>query len=115
MSKKTKLEKMTQVDGKIETFRPTTLDQIWGDSGLMKYGTMDPDIYEGQLKGMNKSDLQTHATKVGLVPVDDRERLTKRLIHEFKLYVAAYKHPATASTSPKPLSPEIAKILSEGR
>jgi len=106
---------MSQTHGKVETYQPTTLDQIWGDSGLSKYGTMEEDVYANQLKDMNKADLQAHATKVGLVPVDDRERLTKRLMHEFKLYVSAYRHPAAKATAKTPVSPEVAKILSEGR
>jgi hypothetical protein len=115
MGRPRKLNTMTQVDGKIETFQPTTLDQIWGDTGNNKYGTMDEVVYAERLKSMNKSDLQTHATQVGLVPVDDRERLTKRLLHEFKLYVSSYRHPTAQAQAKIPISPEVAKILTEGR
>ena len=114
MTRKT-LKELTQIDGKNETFKPTTLDQIWGDNGLTKYGTMDEDEYANQLKEMTKSDIQAHATKVGLVPVDDRERLVKRLMHEFKLYVSAYRHPSTTPPVQPNITPDVAKILSGGR
>ena len=38
-AKKTK--KMQQTHGKVETFQPTTLDQVWGDDGTGKYSTND--------------------------------------------------------------------------
>jgi len=116
MLKKTKLENLSQTHGKLDTFQPTTLDQIWGDSGASKYGTMDEEIYAKQLTGMNKSDLQTHATKVGIVPIDDRERLTKTLMHEFRQFVASYRYPSVkAARGSQPVSSEVAKILAEGR
>lgn len=115
MPRKSKLEKMSQTHGQLETFKPTLLSQIIGDTGLDKYGTMDEDIYVNQLKNMNKSDLQAHATRVGLVPIDDRERLTKRLMHEFRLHVAAYRYPTVKPTPQNPVSPEVAKILAQGR
>lgn len=42
---------------------------------------------------MNKSDLQTHATKVGLVPVDDMKMLRNRLLREFDKHISAYRTP----------------------
>lgn len=109
-----KLENMSQTHGKTETFKPTTLDQIWGDTGNSKYGTLNEEEYESQLNEMNKSDLQTHATKIGLVPIDDRVRLTKRLLSEFRVHVASYKRPEFKQSNPK-ISKEVAKILAEGR
>lgn len=115
MSRKGKLDTMHQAHGKAENFQPTTLDQIWGDTGTSKYGTMDKVVYEQQLQEMNKADLQAHATKVGLVPVDDRNRLIKRLLHEFTLHVDAYRHPSAPAKAPVVVSSEVAKILAEGR
>ena len=34
---------MQQTHGKVETFQPTTLDQIWGDDGTGKYGMSNVD------------------------------------------------------------------------
>jgi hypothetical protein len=104
-----------QAHGHIETFKPTTLAQILGSTGMNKYGTMDENEYTSSLASMNKADLQTHATKVGLVPIDDRDRLVKRLVHEFRLHVASFNQPAERRSAPRPMVPEVAKILAAGR
>ena len=114
MSRK-KLNNLNQVHGKEETFKPSTLDQLWGDTGIGRYKTMNEADYAAQLAEMNKSDLIHHATQVGVVPSDDRERLTRRLVAQFKQHVSSYK---VASLPPEPegkVSKELAKILSEGR
>jgi L1 cell adhesion molecule like protein len=41
MAKKSKLDSLSQTHGKVEN-RKVTLDQIWGDDGKSKYGTLDP-------------------------------------------------------------------------
>ncbi|MAF24190.1 hypothetical protein CL634_01185 [bacterium] len=111
-----KLDSLNQTHGKVEeSFEPQTLDQIWGDTGMWKYDTMDGEEYLNSLRGMNKSDLQTHATKVGVVPVDNREMLTSRLSREFKRFVSNYSVPPKEGKEPKKISKEIKKILSEGR
>jgi len=112
---KNTLSGMMQTHGHIETFQPTTLAQILGNTGMHKYGTMDENEYVASINGMNKADLQAHASTVGIVPVDDRDRLVKRLMHEFRLHVASFKQPSVKRPAPKPMSPEIAKILAAGR
>tara|TARA_Y100001963_G_C6776903_1_gene447813 strand:+ start:2109 stop:2486 length:378 start_codon:yes stop_codon:yes gene_type:complete len=112
-AKKTGLKNLSQAHGKEEKIQPTSLDQIWGDSGISKYKTLDKSEYETQIKDMNKSDLQTHATKVGLVPVDDMGLLRKRLMKEFEKHVASYKIPQKNKSSK--LDSKALKILSEGK
>lgn len=111
------LKKMKQTDGKIQKPVPTTLDQIWGDTGMSKYGTMDKDVYLNQLNEMNRSDLQLHAIKIGLIPNDDRNRLIKSLVAEFTKYVNAYKAPQEKDKSENSTikNKDILKILAEGR
>ena len=77
--KKSNLKSLAQTHGKVET-EPQTLDQIWGDDGTWKYKTMDAEVYEQYLRNLNKSDLQEHATIIGLVPIDNSGILMKRLI-----------------------------------
>jgi hypothetical protein len=108
-------KKIKQVHGKEEQFKPSTLDQIWGDTGVYKYSTLDEDKYVSSLKDMNLSDLQAHAIKMGIIPVENRENLNKRLLKEFRTFVASYRFPKTNSTPPAPLSDKALKILSEGR
>ena len=112
--KKTGLSELSQTHGKIEKIQPSSLDQIWGDTGISKYKTLDKGEYQTQIGDMNKSDLQTHATKVGLVPVDDSGVLRKRLLREFVKHVAAYRVPESSTKAAK-LDDEAMKILAEGK
>jgi len=110
-----KVKELKQTHGKDEASpKSTTLDQIWGDTGLSKYKTMEITEYRGSLKGMNKTDLQRHASEVGIIPVDNRDILVKRLEGEFNKYVANYRVPQVKS-NPRILSQEAKDILSEGR
>lgn len=112
---KTLLESLSQTHGKEEKYQPTTLDQIWGDKGSTRYGTVDVNEYVRKLEGMNTSDLQAHAHKMGLIPVDDRTTVTKKLIYEFKTYISGFRKPDQNPSSTLPVSNETKKILDEGR
>ncbi len=103
-----------QTHGKVENTQPTTLDQIWGDEGSSKYQTLDVEEYRTQLREMNRTDIQAHATKLGVVPVTSREMLEKRLVKEFEKHVASYRKP-NAVKPDENVSEETLKILSEGR
>ena len=114
-SKKKVLDEMEQVHGKEEEYEATTLDQIWGDTGMDKYGTFKEEEYKSYIDELNKTDLQQHAIKLGLVPVRDRGRLTKNLIIAFKQHISQYKKPVDNKDQALNVSDEVAKILSEGR
>jgi hypothetical protein len=118
-SRKRSVKDISQVHGKEEKPQPMTLDQIWGDTGLWKYDTMDIEEYQNGLKELNKTDLQAHATKIGLIPVDSREMLSKRLIREFKRHVSSYnvsnKTPNSTRNDLTGVSDKVRGILSEGR
>jgi hypothetical protein len=114
-AKRKSVKNLSQTHGKEEKFEPTTLDQIWGDDGLSAYGTLNEKMYENQLDDMNMSDLQTHASTVGIIPIDNRHTLRERLMREFRKHVSAYKKPVHAAESPSRIDPEVMKILSEGR
>ncbi len=113
---KKKLNDLEQTHGKTEKFEPTTLAQIWGEDGMNKYKTLELSEYELQIRGMNKSDLQAHAANLGIVPSDDRERLTKKLVQAFLKHSSQFRKPLqqTVPDGKKP-SDEVLKILSEGR
>jgi len=113
--KKKSVKNLSQAHGKEENFEPTTLDQIWGDDGTDAYGTLNERMYENQLDDMNMSDLQTHASTVGIIPIDNRQTLRDRLLREFKKHVSAYKKPIHEPESPSRIDPKAMKILSEGR
>ena len=114
-AKKKSIKNLSQTHGKEEKFEPTTLSQIWGDDGLDSYGTMEEEKYESRIDDMNMSDLQAHASTVGIIPIDNRATLRERLVREFRKHVAAYRKPAHLSVAPPTVSKEVMKILSEGR
>lgn len=87
--KKNTMDGMEQTHA-LDESRPTTLDQVWGDTGISKFNTLDEDVYEERLADMNLSDLQAEAYRVGLVPVHSRELLTSRLLREFRRHASEY-------------------------
>ena len=124
MWKKEKEKKERKVKGmkkekksKNQEFTPTTMEQILGDTGINKYGTMELKVYEEKLNDMNKSDLQTHALNLGVPPIDDRVRLQKNLVASFKRHVSGYRMPPQPKQKigEKNLPKEVLKIMAEGR
>ena len=110
-----KEKKMQQTHAKEEKFVKTTLDQVWGDTGNTMYGTMDEAKYASQLEEMNKTDLQAHASRFGMIPIQDRVTLTKKLITEFRKYVSGFKKPTIKPSNVQSLSKEAQKIMDEGK
>jgi hypothetical protein len=99
-----------------QQFEKTTLDQIWGDEGSSKYGTLNEEEYSSQIKAMNKSDLHSHAIKLGVLPVENRELLTNRLVREFKKHILSFKKPKqTTAQKPQDVSSKVKSILAQGR
>lgn len=112
--KTTKASKKTyQTHGKVETPKASSLEQIWGDDGSSLYGTLDVVDYKNQLREMTRADIQTHATRLSVVPVENREMLERRLVKEFEKHAASFNRPEPSA--PTNLSKESLKILSEGR
>ena len=117
-SKKPKISDMEQTHGKEENFEPNTLDQIWGDDGMSKYDTLNEQVYLKELDEMGRTDLETHASKLGVVPTGDRERLEARLLGEFRRHVYGYQTPkiqGNPNNNIENLPSHIKKILEEGR
>lgn len=108
---KKKVEEMSQTHGMEESVQPTTLEQVWGDDGLGKYKTLDLEAYEGEINAMNKSDLQAHAQKLGLLPIDNRNELQSRLVREFKKHTSSFKKPAGHTWATKNVDEEEVKRL----
>lgn len=107
--------KKKQITGKRENeFQYSTLDQIWGDTGMSKYNTLDTEVYKQNLSEMNKSDLQAHACGLGIIPIENREQLIKRLLNAFMKHVATFQRPKVEQKIINP-SKEVLSILAEGR
>ena len=112
---KNPVKKLSQAHGKVEEYQPTTLDQIWGDDGTSMYGTLDEGVYQTRLDEMNMSDMQSHASRVGIIPIDNRSMLQDRLVREFRKHASSYKKPVDQNQVPDAIPADIKKILSEGR
>jgi hypothetical protein len=111
---KKKIQELSQTHGKLEDVEYKSLDQIWGDTGLSKYSTTNLNEYINFVNGLNKSDLQAHANKIGLVPIDNRELLTKRLVSEFKKFISNFNVPKKEKVDII-LNKKSADILAEGK
>lgn len=112
---KKSITEMSQTHGKVEKFKPTTLDQIWGADGLSRYSTLNYEEYKEKLNNLDKPRLQAHAMELGLVPIDNMGVLYERLLSEFRLYTKQFV--AIADEKPKKqqkVSEEVLKILREG-
>ena len=112
---KTRLDQLSQTHGKIENYEPSTLDQIIGETGLAKYSTLDRDEYLNYLNNFNKTDLHRHSISLGQIPIDNRERLTKKLLSEFDLWVSSYKKPKASNKESPKITDEVLRILATGR
>ena len=107
---------LSQTHGQVEENTPTTLDQIWGDDGTSRYGGVNEEAYRHQIDGMNRTDLQMHASKIGLIPVDSRDQLTKRLMREYRKHHNHYvQPPSTTDMAGTDIPEDVLKILREGR
>ncbi len=120
-SKKQLLKDNEQINGELDTdnekFVPTTLAQLFGeDDGLNKYKTLDKEEYKQSLGEMNTADLRGHASKLGIMPLANRERLTKRLQLEHSRHVAGHQKPASSHpVQPSNISKQVRDILAEAK
>lgn len=114
-TRKKNVSEMSQTHGKVEKFKPTTLDQIWGNDSLSRYSTLNYEEYQHNLKAMDKSKMKEHAINLGLVPIDNVAVLQERLLAEFRAYIGQYAPvpDQTPENQPK-TSEKILKILREG-
>lgn len=114
--KKQSVEDLNQTHAKVEEKEYQTLDQILGDSGSDKYGTFSEDEYWSQLNAMTKSDLQSHAVKMNLIPIDNIKMLRERLLNEFRRHNNSYlKVSGTKKVLDNSISDVAKRILAEGR
>jgi hypothetical protein len=81
------------------------------------YKTLDVEVYKEQIRAMNFADLQEHALDNEIVPIDDREALTERLVKEFMKKTSPYAAAAQKRQAPMSLSDKkkAEDILSRGR
>lgn len=113
--KKVKSQTNGQAEPVVEKQKPQTLEQLFGETAITKYKTTDENVYLGELYEMNKAELQHHALKIGVMPIDDTPRLRKILQAEFNKHQVAYKEKPIQKAVIHKISPEVARILAEGK
>jgi len=113
--KVSKLESLKQTHAKEETHQITSLDELWGYNRTSRYTTIDEKEYEAILRDMTRSDLENHARALGSIIVEDSSRIRNELMKLFRAYVLSLKKPAPSNTSQIKVTPEIQRILNEGR
>lgn len=123
MTKKKKnvtLEASVQIDGMTQPDRNPdsiygSLDQILGEN-ISVYKAKDIEEYRQQIADMNQTDLQSHALKIGLIPIEDRKVLVARLVQEFERWQVRMMPQGTVKGSPslEDMDEKVRKILREG-
>lgn len=114
MPKKSKLK---YADGKIESDKPTSLDQIFGET-THNYNGQTLEEYEKFVRDLNQADLQAHAILKSILPAESRERTVQRLIKAYKESLNKSRpipSEAFSRAKSKKVPADILKILSEGR
>lgn len=120
--------KQIETHGKIEEpappanapFVPTRLEQIWGGFNEMsRYGTLKEEEYETQLNDMNRTDMEAHARRLGIIILESSARLKESLKKEFRVYISTLNRPTVATSAVTSKNTEVSsavkKILAEGR
>jgi hypothetical protein len=119
IKKRGRKPKIMQIHGKDESVKATnmatSLDDILKEN-LSFYKSKNADEYKSLLAEMNMSDLQAHAYKIGLVPTDNRQILTSRLVDEFIRWNSRFNTRISNDnvSSSDELSAKVQKILREG-
>lgn len=101
-------------DGKVEDFKPTTLDQVWGEN-THDYQGQTLEEYAEYLSELNKADLQAHAIKKGILPSDNRERTVNKLLSGYKTSLAQSRKLPNIQKKNITLDKQDRQTLSEGR
>ena len=110
------MQELIETHGKIEG-APTTLEQVWGYNEMAKYGTLNEDVYKGQVDEMSRTDLESHARRLGVVIVESTARLRDILVTEFRRYKSLSRKPVSETKVASSVAPSdiVKKILAEGR
>ena len=58
---------------------------------------------------------RAHASRVGIVPIDNRNMLTDRLLREFGKHISSFQKPVEDLSEQQNIPQNIKDILAEGR
>lgn len=71
--------------------------------------------YEAFLNSMNLTDLEVHASQVGVIPKEDRHQTIANLLRNFRLVSSDYYNTVEVQPVKFKVSKKVIDILSEGR
>lgn len=108
-------KKQLQTNGKVESLDISALEQFFGTDAT-KYTTTDEETYLAQLDGFTKSDLDEHARAIGITIPEGVPQIKNALLKQFRIYANSTRRPPPpVNRGPTKITPEIARILAEGK
>ena len=100
---------------------PRTIDQLLGDQGISKFGTLSEDKFNKKLDDLaqSRTDFQDFAAEHGIRVIDDIPLAREKLMDAFRSYAAGFKsRPETKTNKTKVSAKKLTNtmnIMREGR
>ncbi len=113
--KQQKLNNLKQAHAKIETTQPTSLDQVWGFNETSRFETLDESVYKNRIDNMTRVDLENHARSIGVMVLENSDRLKDALLKQFRAFVLSLNKPISIHPGNIKVSVAAQKVLNEGR
>jgi hypothetical protein len=103
-----------QLDGKFNKKGAKSLYELMGEKHS-PYDHQSEEEYERYLDSLNLTDLELHATEMGVAPKEMRQDTIANLLRQFRLISSDYYHTRQQQPVQVKVSKAIINILSEGR
>lgn len=114
-NKKITKKELTEVNGKVYNKRNvSSIDELLGIKKKTNLNASTLEEYLTLLNAMNLGDLQDHAIECGVTPKFDRDILIRTLERNF-ITESRQSSAARVEKTFKKVSPEVEKILREGK
>jgi len=114
-NKKIVKKQLTEVNGKVfSKYNVNSINELLGIKEKNVLGVETLEEYTTILSSMNLNDLQNHAIESGIVPKFDRDIMIKNLERNF-IEIKRQNSSARVTKTLKKVSPEVEKILREGK
>lgn len=100
-NKKKNLKELNRAHGN-EKPEIRTMEQLLGNTGVSKFGTLDVEEYKEKLNKMDWSEISDHAVANGFFPgdVENIDRLKKTLVTNFVNYASQFRQFSTPQVKP---------------
>jgi len=74
---------------------------------------MELEEYKAQIDQMSRTDINAHAADLGVIPVEDRGSLEKRLTDEFISHVNSFRKPLQKREEDPSLEQKVKNLLKD--